>query len=82
MRLRESVVNVGAQRMQRHLSILVLFCTGEFRAVQTARAANLDALSTTFHRGLDCALHSAPEGNSLHQLLADCLGDQLSIDIR
>ena len=36
MRLRESVINIGAQRMQRHLSILVLLGTGELRSVQTA----------------------------------------------
>ena len=36
MGLRESVINIGTQRMQRHFSVLVLLGTGELGAVQTA----------------------------------------------
>ena len=80
MGLGETIINIGTQRMKRNLAFLVLFGTGKFGTVQTARATNLDAFSTAFHGGLDGALHRTAERNTLHQLLCNRLADQLRIN--
>src|SRR5690606_4962371 len=74
-----AVVDVRAQRVQGHTAFAVPFGTGNFDAVQTARAHDLDALGAQAHGVLHGALHGAAEHNALFQLLGNGIGDQLSV---
>src|SRR6478735_7010533 len=78
---RKTVVDVGAQRMQRHAAFAVPFRTGDFRAVQTATDVDLDAQRAEAHRVADRALHRAAEHDPALQLLRDRLGDELRVDL-
>ena len=65
--------------MERHLAVLVLLCLGDFGAVKTARATDLDAFCTLFHCVLYGALHRMAERHTLDKLLSDGLCHQLCI---
>src|SRR5271166_3990669 len=45
----DAVVDVGAQRMQRHASLAIPFETRDFRAPEPARAVDADALRSEPH---------------------------------
>ena len=81
MRLGEAIVDIGPQGVERDLSFFILLGTGELGAVQTASAADLDALGTLLHRVLDGALHGPSEGHALDQLLDDAFGDELRVNV-
>src|SRR6266851_4253090 len=55
----DAVVDVGAQRVQRHAALAVPFHAGDFSAAQAARAVDADALGAQAHRRLHGALHGA-----------------------
>src|SRR5690606_8739107 len=77
---RGAVVDVGAQRVQRHATFSVPLGAGDLDAVQTTGAHDLDALGTQAHGVLHRALHGAAEHDALLELLGDRVGDQLGID--
>src|SRR5580700_566160 len=79
---RNPVVDVGAQRVQRHAAFAIPFHARDFGAAQTARAIDADALGTQAHRRLHGALHGAAEGNAALELLRDRFGDQLRVELR
>src|SRR4029079_6742998 len=54
---RNAVIDVGAQRVQRHATFAVPLHAGDFRTTQTTRAVDTDALGAETHRGLHGALH-------------------------
>src|SRR4030095_6718357 len=74
-RLGKAVVDVGAQRVQRHAAFAVPLAARDFCAVQASRRHDLDALRTQAHCVLHRALHRAPEHDPLFQLLRDRVGD-------
>src|SRR5580700_791115 len=77
----EAVVDVRAQRVQRHAALTVELRPRHLRAAETARALDPDPLGAALHRALDRLAHGPPEGNPAGQLLGDALGDQLGIDL-
>src|SRR5574343_1135940 len=79
---RNAVVDVGAQGVQGHTTFAVPFGTGNFSAIQTTRAHDLDALGTQTHGVLHRTLHGAAEHDPLDELLGDGVSDQLSIHFR
>src|SRR3984957_4605767 len=77
----EAVVDVRAQRVQRHPALAVELRPGHLRAAQAARALDPDALGAALHRALDRLAHGPPERDPAGQLLGDPLGDQLGVDL-
>ena len=78
---RDAVIDVGAQRVQRHAAFAIPFETGDFRAAETARAVDADALGAETHRRLHGALHGAAERDAALELLGDRIGDQRRVDL-
>src|SRR5574343_1029151 len=81
-RLGSCVVDVSAQGVQRHTTFTIPLATGNFGAVQTTCAHDLDALGAKAHRVLHRTLHRSAEHDPLLELLSDGIGDQLRIDFR
>src|SRR6185503_10703688 len=81
-RLREAVVDVGAQRVQRHAALAIPLAARDLDAVEPSRAHDLDALRAEAHRVLHRALHRAAEHDPLLELLRDRVGDELRVDLR
>src|SRR5579862_6244447 len=79
---RNAVVDVGAQRVQRHAAFAVPLHARDFGAAQTARAVDADAFGAETHRRLHRALHGAAERNAALELLRDRFGNQLRIELR
>src|SRR6185295_10743486 len=65
VRLGLGVIDVAAQRVQRH----------------AARAGDSDALGAKTQRRLHRALHRAAEGDAALELVGDALGDELGVDL-
>src|SRR6266581_1762166 len=80
-RLVEAVVDVGAQRVQRHPPLAVELRPRHLRAAQPAGALHPDALGATLHRGLHGLAHRAAERDPAGQLLGHALGDELRVDL-
>src|SRR6202012_4124072 len=78
----DAEVDVGAQGVQRHAAFAVPFHARDFRAAQTARHVDADALGAEAHGRLHRALHGAAEGHAALQLLGYVLGNQLAVDFR
>src|SRR3989442_15664022 len=81
-RFRKSVVDVRAQRMERHTAFAIPLAARDLDAVQAPRAHDLDALRAQAHRVLHRALHRAAEHDALLELLGDRIGDQLRVNLR
>src|SRR6185437_7123514 len=79
---RGAVVDVGAQRVQRHTAFAVPLHARDLGAAQAARAVDADALGAQAHGRLHGALHGAPKGDAALELLGDVLGDQRGVDLR
>src|SRR5690606_27434659 len=82
LRLAEAVVDVGAQRVQRHPALAVPLGARDLDAVQPSGAHDLDALRPQAHGVLHRALHGAAEHDALLELLGDGVGDELRVDLR
>src|SRR5690606_24168649 len=78
----ETVVDVGAQGVQRHTAFAVPLRTGNFCTIQAATHVDLDAQGTQTHRVADRALHCTAEHDATLQLLRDGLGNQLCVQLR
>src|SRR4051794_38571730 len=76
-----AVVDVGAQRVQRHAAFAVPFHARDLGAAQAARAVDPDAAGAEAHGRLHGALHGAAEGDAALELLGDVLGDQRCVDL-
>src|SRR5688572_8691183 len=79
---RDAVVDVGAQRVQRHPAFAIPFHAGDFGAAETARAVDTNALGAEAHRRLHRSLHGATERNAALELLGDRFSDQGGIELR
>src|SRR6202140_839995 len=81
-RRRHPVIDVGAQRMQRHAAFAIPFHARDFGAAETARAVDTNALGAETHRRLHRGLHGAAERDAALELLRDRFGDQRGIELR
>src|SRR5919199_155800 len=81
-RLREAVVDVGAQGVQGEAALEVPLAARDLGAVQAARDLDLDALPAEAERLLDGLAHGAAEGDALLELRRDLLGLQLRVQFR
>src|SRR6185437_12422743 len=77
----DPIIDVSAQRVQRHPALAVPFDAGDFRAAQPAAARDADAQSAQAHRSLHRALHHPAERHAALELLGDVLGHQLGVDL-
>src|ERR1700683_3169740 len=78
----EAVVDVGPQRVQGDAALAVLLLARHLGTTEAARALDLDALGAGLLHGLDGPLHGPAEGHPAHQLVADALGDEGSVELR
>ena len=78
----EAVVDVGAQRVQRHAAVRVALGARHLRAAQATRDLDLHALGARAHGAGERALHGAAEGDAVLELLGDRLGDELGVELR
>src|SRR3954452_4405206 len=81
-RFGETVVDVGAERLQRQLPVQIPLRPCDFRTVQPAGHTDLDAAGTEPQRGLDGLAHRAAEGDGLFELHRDRLANQLRVELR
>src|SRR6266478_3796214 len=79
---RHAVIDIGAQRVQRHPPFAIPFHAVDFGAAETARAVDTNALGAKTHRRLHRALHRAAERNAALELLRDRFGDQRGVELR
>ena len=68
--------------MQRHPSLPVPFCAGDFHTAETAGDIDPDSQRAHAHRVLHGAFHRPPERDPSLQLLRHRFSDQLRIDLR
>ena len=80
-RLDEAVVDVGAERVERHAAVRVALGAGHLGAAQAAGDLDLHALRAGAHGGGERALHRAAERDPVLELLGDRLGDQLRVEL-
>src|SRR4051812_8174381 len=78
---RRRVVDVGAERVKRHASLVIAFDARDFSAAESATTLDLDALRAHPHRALHRALHGAAEGDTLRELARDVVGHELRIEL-
>ena len=81
-RLGFGVIDVGAQRVERHATFAIPFNAGDFRTAKTATTGDLDAFGTQTQSRLHGALHGATEGNAADQLIGNALRHKLGVDFR
>ena len=81
MRLGESVIDIGAQRVQRQTALQIPLRTGDFVAVQASAHADFDAFATEAERRIDRLAHGPPEADALFQLQRNRFGDELGIEL-
>ena len=77
----EAIVDVRAQRVQRHATVGVALGARHLRAAEATRDLHLDALGTGSHRAGERTLHRATEGDAVLKLLGDRLCDQACVEL-
>src|SRR5439155_1595616 len=77
----ETVIDVGADRVQRHAPVAVPLAARDLAAAQPARARDADAVGAQPERGRHRLLHRPPEGHALLQLQRDVLGHELRVQL-
>src|SRR5690606_7592332 len=82
VRLGLGVVDIGAQRVQRHTALAVPLDAGDLGATETAAAGDADALGSEPQGRLHRALHRAAERHAANELVGHALGDELGVDLR
>ena len=75
------VVDVGAQRVERHLSVGVPLGTGDLGAAEASGNLNLDAARAGSHGPHDGLFHGATESDALLQLVDDVLRDETGVQL-
>src|SRR5450432_277880 len=75
-------IDVGAQGLQRQAALQIPFLAGDFRAVQAAGHANLDAFAAEAQSGVHRFAHGAAKSHALFKLQRDGFGDQLRVQLR
>src|SRR3990172_10557923 len=82
LRLGEAILDVGAQRVQRHAPLAVPLPAAHLGAAQAAGALDADALRPELHRRGDRLLHGAPEGHAPLELEGHVLRHELRVELR
>src|SRR5262249_4341669 len=77
-----AVIDVRAQRMQRHAALAIPFHARDLGAAVSPRAVGADASGARPHRRLHGAADGAEEGHAALELLRDRFGDELGIELR
>src|SRR5580698_4689532 len=77
-----AVIDVRAQRLQRQTALQVPLFAGDFRAVQAASYANLDALAAETQRRVNGLAHRTTERHALFELKRDRFRDERCIELR
>src|SRR5450756_1879264 len=80
--LEEAVVDVRAQRVQRHPTLAVELAAAHLGTAEAARALHPDPLGASALGGLHALAHGATERDAARQLLGDALGHELRVDLR
>src|SRR6056297_908502 len=75
-RLGVGIVDIGAERVQRHTTLTVPFCPGDLGAAKAARDVDPDAERSHAHGVLNRAFHGTTERHATLELLRDALCDQ------
>src|SRR4030088_647199 len=78
---RDAIIDIGAQRVQRHAAFAIPFHARDFGAAETARAVDTNAFGAKTHRRLHRALHGAAERDAALELLRDRFGDQRGVEL-
>ena len=81
-RLGNAVIHVIFEGMQRHSSFAIPFSAGDFNAVQSSGAHNLNAFHAQSHGARHGAAHGAAKHNSPFQLRGDIQRNQFRVGIR
>ena len=76
-----AVVDVGAQRVQRHPTLAVPLLARHLGATEATAALHADALGAGLHRGLHRALHRAAERDAAGELVGDALRDERGVEL-
>src|SRR5262249_28346280 len=80
-RLDEAVVDVGADRVQRHAALAVLLAAAHLGTAEAAGALDLHAGCAGADRARERALHRAAERDTGGKLLGDRLRDKLRVEL-
>ena len=81
MGLAEAVVDVGAERVQRHPTFAVPLGAAHLGAAETTRALHPDAVGTGLLGVLHGTLHGPTERDTADELVGDTLGDQRGVEL-
>src|SRR3546814_8634989 len=73
---RFGIVDIGAQRVQRHPAFAIPFGARDFRAAETAGAVDADAFGAQTHRRLTGALHGTAERDAAFELVGIARADE------
>jgi hypothetical protein len=76
-----SVVNIGAERVERDFAHLVHFASGDFRSVQSSCNHDLHAPAVHAKGSGHCLSHGAAVRNTLFELNGDVFRNELSIKL-
>ena len=79
--LADAVVDVGAQRVQRHPTFAVPLGAAHLGAAEATRALHPDAEGAGLLGVLHGALHGPAEGDAVDQLVGDALGDERGVEL-
>ena len=79
--LAEAVVDVGAQRVQRHPTLAVPLGAAHLGAAEAARALHPDAEGAGLLGVLHGPLHGPAEGDAAGELVGDALGDERGVEL-
>ena len=77
----EAVVDVGAQRVQRHPAFAVPLLAAHLGAAEPAAALHAHAERAGLHRGLHRTLHRPAERDAAAELVGDALREQHRVDL-
>src|SRR5690606_25292190 len=75
------VIDVGAQRMQRHAALAIPLGARDVGAAEAAADVHPDTAGAHADRRLHGALHGTAEGHTTLELLGNALGDERSIGL-
>jgi hypothetical protein len=78
----EAVVDVGAQRVERHAAVGIALGASHLGAAEASGHLHADALGPRADRAGQRALHRAAEGNAVLELLGDRLRHQPGVELR
>src|SRR5206468_3089434 len=76
-----AVIDIGAQRVERHAPFAIPLHARDLRSAQASRAIDANAAGTEPHGRLHRTFHGAPERHATLKLLRDRFGDQLRVEL-